>query len=168
MSDRGKLLKSVGFTGDAMVYLTRKYSPHLIWFIRFPYSRTSFSPGKFSLPCPREKKTISFSCTVLYLSFDISSLISVSIQHIIRFVAEEGHLSSYYTRKGWRCVLKTDFRVIRKRNREKQRNMMTKVLSHKSDKKHTKYYAHPAKHFCSHLHPEAGVKIGTLFLCLYG
>jgi len=46
--------------------------------------------------------------------------------------------------------------------------MMTKVLRHTRDKMHAKYYAHAAKEFCSHLHPEAGVKIGTLFLCLYG
>lgn len=87
------------------------------------------------------------------LSSDSSSVISVSAQHIIRFVADNGLI----TLEEVRDVFSKLTRIVRKRNRLKQRNMMGKVLRHKKDMMHTKYYVHPAKHFCSHLHSEDGV-----------
>lgn len=46
--------------------------------------------------------------------------------------------------------------------------MTTKGLRHKRDKLYTKSYSCPVKQFCSHLHAEAWVKIGTLIIHLYG
>lgn len=94
--------------------------PFHLMFTKFLYSRLSFLKNVPFLAHMR--KVVSLSSGTLYLTLDISSIISSAVFHLIRFVAEKGHPSSDYTRKGKRGVLKTHFRVIRKRNREKQRN----------------------------------------------
>lgn len=72
LSDKGELLKTVGFCGASVLHLPRKYPFPFTLFIRFPYSRF-FSHLKYlSCHSPHEEKPTfpsheCFACPLIFL-----------------------------------------------------------------------------------------------------